>query len=118
MTASIEQLMHANLLEVFAEKDFDRRAEAIARTYTEGVVFTDPDEVVVGRDALNAKAQALADQSPDFEFSPAGPVYVNHDLGYLAWNLGPAGQPPVVKGIDICFAENGLIAKIYTLLTE
>jgi hypothetical protein len=37
-------------------------------------------------------------------------------MGYLAWTFGPEGAPPVVKGIDICFVENGLIAKIYTLL--
>ena len=51
-------------------------------------------------------------------FSPAGAILVNHDLGYLAWNLGPDGHPPVVRGIDIALVENGRIARLYTLLTD
>lgn len=31
---TVPELMHANLLEVFAEPDFDRRAEVIDRVYT------------------------------------------------------------------------------------
>ena len=51
-------------------------------------------------------------------FSPAGAILVSHDLGSLACNLGPAGEPPVVQGIDIALVENGLIARLYTLLTN
>ncbi|MCU0151294.1 hypothetical protein N8H10_00660 [Curtobacterium flaccumfaciens pv. poinsettiae] len=50
-------------------------------------------------------------------FSPAGPVYENHGMGYLAWHFGPEGAPPVVSGMDICFIEGDVIAKVYTLLT-
>jgi hypothetical protein len=116
MTQPIETLMHANLLEVFGERDPVKRWAAIERTYTEDVLFLDPDEVTEGRDALNAKAQRLLEDAPGFEFSPAGKVYVNHDMGYLAWNLGPAGAPPVVRGIDTCFIRDGRIAKVYTIL--
>ncbi len=118
MTQSIETLMHANLFDVFGERDPERRLEAIARTYTEDVTFTDPDEVVKGHDALDAKAQKLLDQSPGFVFSAAGPIYINHDMGYLAWNLGPEGAPPVVRGVDVCFVQDGLIAKVYTILLD
>ena len=37
-------------------------------------------------------------------------------MGYLAWNFGPEGQAPVVRGIDTCFVRDGRIAKVYTLL--
>lgn len=113
----IETLMHANLLEVFGERDPERRRAAIARTYTEDVQFVDPDEIVVGHEALDAKAQRLLDGAPDFVFSPAGPIYVSHDLGYLAWHFGPEGQSPVVSGLDIGFVVDGRITKIYTILT-
>lgn len=116
MARTVETLMRTNLLEVFGERDPEKRRAAIARTYTEDVVFLDPDEIVEGRDALHAKAQRLLDDAPGFVFSPAGPVYVNHDMGYLAWNLGPEGEPPVVRGVDACFIEGDLIAKVYTLL--
>lgn len=116
--AEIEALMQANLLEVFGERDADRRRAAIARTYVADVKFADPDEIVVGHDALDAKAQQILDGAPDFVFSPAGPVYVNHDMGYLAWNLGPEGAPPVVRGVDVAFVEGGLIASVHTVLLK
>lgn len=117
MAQNIKDLMLANLLEVFGERDPERREAAIARTYAPDVVFTDPDEVTTGHQALNEKAQRLLDGAPGFVFSPAGPVYENHDLGYLAWDFGPEGHDPVVSGMDICFIADGVIAKVYTLLT-
>jgi SnoaL-like domain len=114
--ASIEQLMHANLLEVFNERDGERRRAAIARTYADGVTFADPDELVEGHAALDAKAQKILDGAPGFVFSAAGPIRVNHDLGYLEWSLGPEGQPPVVRGLDIALVADGLITAVYTLL--
>lgn len=116
MTDPIHDLMTANLLEVFGERDPERRRQAIARTYTEDVEFLDPDEITTGHVALDAKAQRLLDQAPGFVFSPAGPVYVNHDMGYLTWNFGPEGAAPVVRGVDACFIRDGLISKVYTLL--
>jgi hypothetical protein len=114
--ATIEELMRATLFEVFNERDPARRREAIARTYDPEVRFSDPDEVVVGRDALDAKAQGILDEAPGFVFSHAGPTYVNQDLGYQAWNFGPEGQPPVVRGTDIALVRDGLIVSLYTLL--
>jgi hypothetical protein len=98
--ATIEQLMQANLLEVFNERDAGRRRAAIGRTYGPDVRFSDPDEIVEGHEALNARAQKILDGAPGFVFTSAGPVQANHDLGYLPWNFGPEGQPPVVRGIS------------------
>lgn len=114
--ATTEELMRATLLEVFDERDGERRRAAIARTYAPDVRFSDPDEVVVGHAALDAKAQGILDGAPDFVFSPAGKVHVSDDLGYLAWNFGPEGQPPAVRGVDVAHVRDGLITSIYTLL--
>lgn len=114
--ATIEELMHANLAEVFNERDAERRRAAIARTYVPGVEFSDPEETVTGHEALDAKAEAILAGAPDFAFSPGGPVHVVHDLGYLAWNFGPAGEPPAVRGVDVALVRDGLIASVYTLL--
>lgn len=115
---TIEALMRANLLEVFGERDPQLRAAAIGRTYAEDIVFSDPGAVVVGRDAVDAKVQKLHDETPGFVFTEAGPVYVNNDLGTLAWSYGPEGQPPVVTGFDICLIRDGVIARLYTILTQ
>ncbi|GIF78649.1 nuclear transport factor 2 family protein [Asanoa siamensis] len=114
--ATIEGLMRANLLEVFNERDPERRAAAIARTYVPDVRFSDPEATVIGHAAVGAKAQGLLDEQPGFVFSAAGPVRVNDDLGYLAWNFGPEGQDPVVRGVDIALVDNGLITRLYTML--
>jgi hypothetical protein len=114
--ADLADLMRTNLLEVFNERDGDRRRAAIARTYSPDVRFADPEETVTGHDALDAKAQRLLDEAPGFVFSPAGPLLTNHDLGHLAWAFGPEGGPPVVRGIDVALVEDGLIARVYTML--
>ena len=58
------------------------------------------------------------DEAPGFVFTAGGPIYENHDLGYLAWHFGPEGQPPVVSGMDIAIVKEGRIATLYTLLTS
>lgn len=114
--ATVTELMQANLLEVFNERDDTRRAAAIDRTYVPEIVFADPESVVTGRTALDEKARGLLTSSPGFVFTAAGPVLVNHDLGHLAWNFGPAGQEPVASGIDIALVENGYIKSLWTML--
>ena len=114
--ATIEQLMQANLLEVFNERDGERRRAAIARTFAPGVRFADPEETVEGHDALDAKAQKILDDAPGFVFKADGPVRVTQDLGYLAWSFGPEGAAPVVRGADIALVADGLIISVHTLL--
>lgn len=113
----IATLMRRNLLDVFGERDAAARAAAIAEIYTTDVAFADPDEVVTGHAAVDAKAQGLLDGAPGFVFSEAGPVYVVADLGSLAWNFGPAGGEPVVSGTDVAIIRDGRIASLYTYLT-
>lgn len=117
MVASIAELMQANLGAVFNERDAGRRRAAIERTYVPDVAFSDAEDTLVGHDALDAKAQALLDQSPGLVFTPGGEVHVVQDLGYLAWNLGPDGQPPVVRGVDIALVKDGLIVSLYTVVS-
>jgi len=118
MAEKIHDLMQANLFDVFNERDPERRIAAIARTYTDDVVFSGPDGIVTGREALNDKAQKQLDKAPGFVFTAGGPIYENHDLGYLAWHFGAQGQPPVASGMDIAMVKEGRIATIYTLLTS
>ena len=117
MAATIRDLMLANLFAVFNERDRQRRSTAIARTYTETVVFSDLHGITTGREALDERAQQLIEKAPDFVYTAAGPVYETHDLGYLAWHKGPKEQPPVLSGMDIAIIREGRIAALYTLLT-
>jgi SnoaL-like domain len=115
--ARIRELLLANLFAVFNERDPERRLEAIARNYTEDVIWTDPDGTTQGHEALNDRAEKLLDRTPGFVFSAAGPVHVSRDLGLLAFNLGVPQQPPAVSGIDVALMRDARIAVLYTLLT-
>jgi hypothetical protein len=114
--ATIEELMRTNLLEVFGERDAGRRAAAAERVLAADVRFSDPEDTVIGRGAVLAKAQHLLDDAPGFAFTPAGPVSVAQDLGHLPWQFGPEGAPPVVRGVDIALVEDGLITRLWTML--
>jgi hypothetical protein len=68
------ELLHANLHDVFSERDPHERLAAIERTYAEDVKFIDPEGEVVGLQALNDRAQKLLDDAPaDFVLEENGP---------------------------------------------
>ncbi len=114
----IRELLLANLVVVFSERDPARRLEVIARNYTEDVSWTDPDGTTHGQQALNDLAQTLLDRMPDVVFTAAGPVQVSRDLGLLAFNLGLPDQSPAVSGIDVALVRDERIAVLHTLLTS
>ena len=112
----VEDLMHANLMQVFGERDPHRRRAAIARTYAPGVVFAEAEGTIAGHSALDERVQHLLESAPGFVFSPAGPVRVVQDMGYLAWNFGPQGQEPVVRCADVALVAGGRITSVHTML--
>ncbi len=113
---SVAELLHANLHDVFDNRDAAARRAAIDRVYTEDVAFTDPEGVTIGREGVDRKAAALLAGAPeDFGFAEDGIPYVGEDIGALPWAFGPAGRP-VVRGIDIITVRAGRVAAIRTLV--
>jgi SnoaL-like domain len=113
-----KELLHSNLHEVFSERDRNDRWAAIERTYAEDVKFIDPEGEVVGREALNNRAQKLLDGAPpEFVFEEDSPRYIGSDTAALAWRFGPPGSP-VARGIDILTARDGRVIVLRTLLTS
>jgi len=114
--ASVAELLHANLHEVFNNRDAEARRDAIDRVYTDDVTFADPEGTTVGRAALGSKAAALLDRAPaEFAFVEDSIPYIGEDSGALAWAFGPAGAP-VVRGIDIITVRDGRIDSVRTLV--
>lgn len=114
---TITALMHANLYEVFGQRDPVLRREAIARTYTSDVAFTDDAGTIVGLAAIDDRAQRLLEDAPAaFAFAPDGPIYVGEDTAAMAWRLGPPDGEPVARGMDIVTVKDGRIGAIRTLL--
>jgi hypothetical protein len=118
MTDTVSDLMEANQLGVFNERDARRRVSTIESTYTPDVRWTDDDGTTVGREALEAKAKALQSQMQGLVFAKAGPVYQTRGLGYLAWTLGPDGGDPVASGFDVAVVRGDLISELYTVITS
>lgn len=117
MSDAIEHLMHANLIEVFNERDDALRRAAIDRTYAEDVRWIDEEGETVGRDALDAKSVALQNGLGPLQFEAVGPPHVLAGFGHLAWRLvAPDGQTPMT-GFDVALIEEGLITVLYTVLT-
>jgi hypothetical protein len=118
MSKALADLMERNLFEVFGQVNSARRAAAIAELYTADCTFFEAEEQVTGREALDAKVGSILKDAPGFVFRAPGPAQINHDLGRLLWQLGPAGAPSVVTGTDIAIFEHGRIRALYTFLDE
>ena len=111
-------LLNADLFEVFNEPDEQRRTDAIARTYTPDVEWTDAEGATTGREALATKATALRGTLSGLEFTAAGAAHELSGFGYLAWNLAPPGGDAVVSGFDVVLTRDGLISALYTVVTK
>jgi ketosteroid isomerase-like protein len=116
--ADLHALLNANLHDVFGNRDAASRRAAIEKTYTDDVVFTDPEGAVTGYDALEAKAAGLLDGVPsEFVFVEDGVPYAGADTVALAWAFGPSGSP-VARGIDVITVRDGRISELRTLLNQ
>ena len=110
------ELALANLLRVFGERDATARRSAIADTYDDDVVFSDPEGEVSGHAAIDAKVEALLGGAPGFVFTAVEPVYEGEGWAALAWVFGPADGTAVVRGVDVMTVRDGRIATLRTML--
>jgi hypothetical protein len=109
------ELLQMNL-QVFSERDPERRRAVIERTYVEDVRFIDPDGEIVGREALNDRARKILDDAPaDFVLEKDGLAYVSTDTAVQPWRFGPPGSP-VVRGIDVLTVRDGSVSVVRTLI--
>ena len=113
----VDQLLRANLLRVFNERDAAKRAIAMDELYVADPVMFEPTAVVEGRNNIaDTAGQLLAQFGPDFTFVPDGPAVGHHGLAVLRWHAGPKGGPIAVTGADAAEIVDGRIAKLWVLL--
>jgi hypothetical protein len=115
VNTALQQVMERNVLEVFGERDAERRRSVIDEIYTKDCAFSDfdSDDRSVGRDALNARVEELLETAPGFVFRLAGAADVIGDVGRAWWRFGPKGAPPVMKGMDVAIFREDRIASLY-----
>ena len=116
MSDPVQTLMHANLLDVFNERDGVKRQAAAERTYAQDVRWTDEEGVVTGRDALEAKCVDLQSNLGDLQFEADGPVRQVPGFGFLAWRLVDSDGSHQMSGFDAALIAGGLITDLWTVL--
>ena len=110
--------MEKNVLEVFGERDSERRKRVIDEIYTENCTFFEAGEEIIGRTALNSKVDEILRDAPGFVFRLTGSPEVNHDHGRLRWQFGPDGAAPVVTGMDVAVFRTGKIFALYAFIDK
>lgn len=115
-TERIIDLLERNLQDVFGEGDPARRRAAIEELYTDDCVLYVPDEVLVGREAVDTFAGALRATHPQFVYTHRGEPQALHDGGIVAWGSGPQGEPPAYTGLDVIVVRDDKIATLYVYL--
>ena len=113
---AIASLSRAVLLEVFDERDPDRRAEAIKRIFAEDVRFVDHNGTHDGRTEIGAAVDRLHSRFSDFRFAPAGEPQVLESAARLNWKFGPPGQPAKITGTDTIMVRDGRVSVLLVFL--
>ena len=116
--STIRALLFANLLKVFDERDASKRVAAVEDTYAENVIWYEPDRVIQGRAALNARASELQTQYPGFNFRPDGIMSASQNVGVLRWHFGPEDKPDMIRGTDVIIVEGGRIKVEWTCVDK
>ena len=114
--STIRALLSANLFRVFDERDASKRTTAVQDTYAEDIIWYEPDGIIQGRAALNARASELQTQSPGFKFCADGIMSVSQNMGVLRWHYGPEDKPDMVRGTDVIIVEGGKVKALWTTI--
>jgi SnoaL-like domain len=117
MSDVVTQLMEANLLSVFDERDPAKRAAAIAATYSAEVQWIDDEGVTTGHEQLEAKAAELQGKLEGLHFVKSGPVRQTRGLGFLAWEVHTPDDTAVAAGFDVAEIADNRITRLWTVLT-
>ncbi|MFD7446633.1 nuclear transport factor 2 family protein [Streptomyces sp. NPDC059909] len=96
-------------LNVWAISDPADRAAELARIYTADVTIVEPDGIVVGRDALNARIGKLQEHFGGLVFNVSGSIEHHNDYAMYAWHQPVANRAEDVFGWDVLHFDGDLI---------
>jgi hypothetical protein len=116
MSLAIPDLMSANLLRIFNERNRRRLAAAIRAMYAKDCFFADAIESVSGWDGVHDKVDRLHAAHPGFVFQPSGPAVAHHGLACQRWRFGPPDACDAITGIDVATFEKSFIKALYVFV--
>jgi hypothetical protein len=106
-------------IDLWNEKDPAARRAAVAAVFADDGRYVDPLADVTGHDGIDAVIDAVQKQFPDFVFRAGPSVDAHHDVARFTWELGPAGEEPVVIGFDVAvLADDGRIRDVHGFLDK
>jgi hypothetical protein len=113
--SAIPDLMVANLLRIFNERNRRRRAAAIRAIYAKDCLFIDGRKSVVGWDGVHDTVERLQSAHPGFVFQATGLAVAHHGLACQPWRFGPHKTRGIITGVDVAFFDNGFIKALIRL---
>jgi hypothetical protein len=112
---NVDDLLRKNL-QAFGERDAEQRRAALATIWESNGVFIDPDGPHIGLEDIDNAIEKLLLKFPDFVFSGLSEPDSHNQIGRLVRGFGPAGNRPVVTGLDVIVSKAGKIETLYTFL--
>lgn len=103
-------------LDIWTEKNVEKRNASIKEVYTEDVEIVDPFFVINGHSKLNDFIGGLQKEHPGFTFSFSQPIESHNNVARLFWQFGPVSKPNEITGQDIFVIENGKIKSLYIFI--
>src|SRR5882757_7125360 len=114
--AAVAEVLLRNLVEVFDERDRNRRRAAIAELWAADGLFVDPMGRFTGHEALDGAIQTLHEHTVAYRFAAAGAPVTHARGGLVLWTYGPEGDESRVTGEDAFVVADGRIVAIYAFV--
>jgi SnoaL-like domain len=113
---AIAALARALVMEVFNERDPDRRANSIPQVFASDVQFADPAGVHTGYEELEQAVLALHARLPEYRFNLTSEPQSIACSGRVTWAFGPPDDPQRVTGMDVIMVRGGRVSALLTFL--
>jgi len=100
------------MLALWNEQDLSRIRGEIDEIFSPDVIFIDPDNHVVGRDAFEAMVKTFRTRLPRAVCSRSSGVDGHHDLHRYHWEIHQDGQR-IIEGFDVVKVDaSGLVSRV------
>ena len=106
------QKLAEEYIELWNERDAQRRHALLVATWTEDAVYVDPLMRGDGRAQISGLIAAVHERFPGFRFSLLGAADGYGDVVRFSWGLGPDDGKSVVKGTDFIRRVGDQIASV------
>lgn len=91
----------------------------VVELFNDDARYVDPIVEASGHDAIAATVGAVQRQFAGLTFRLAGDVDAHHRQARFTWELGPAGEEPLVVGFDVAEQdEDGRLALVLGFLDK